>query len=156
MHDPSSILLPANVTLLRGSVFDSRLETILVTVNTVGAMGRGVALEAKKLYPVVYKRYRRDLANGRLTSRSLVLYRGTPDGRNILLFPTKEEWWKKSDIGMIEDNLVILRDNYRGLGISSLAMTMLGCGNGWLKESDVLPLMARLLPIDIPIEIWKK
>lgn len=152
--DPEAIKdLPENVIRKTGNVFDTDCQTVVVTVNLVGAMGRGLALYAKKKYPGLYERYRRDLSNGRLRYGSIVVYRSWE--KWIVLLPTKVDWKNKSDLGLISVGLEALSRNIDSLGITSIAMTWPGCGNGWLDRSDVLPVLCKWVPESIPVELYE-
>ena len=46
------------LTYLSSSIWASPAQTLVNTVNVVGAMGKGIALEFKRKYPDMYQRYR--------------------------------------------------------------------------------------------------
>ena len=88
---------------VRTSLFESPAQTLVNTVNTVGVMGKGVALEFKNRYPKMYENYRELCDNGVLTVGKLHLWRGNDQW--ILNFPTKTTWKKASEYSYIEDGL---------------------------------------------------
>ncbi|WP_428261549.1 type II toxin-antitoxin system antitoxin DNA ADP-ribosyl glycohydrolase DarG [Haliangium sp.] len=129
----------------RGDILAAETEAVINTVNCVGVMGRGIALQFKRAFPENFKAYaaacRRDeVAPGRM----FVFDTGrlTPP-RWIINFPTKRHWRNKSRIEDIEAGLVALVDEVRTRGIRSLAIPPLGCGLGGLRWSAVRPLIAQ-------------
>jgi len=107
-------------------------QTVIVTVNIEGAMGRGVALSCKERYPDLYKKYYKVCKLGILQPNSLLVSSVSPD-QQILLFPTKIKWREASPPELIIDNLKKLANMYDELNITSLAIPPLGMENGWLK-----------------------
>lgn len=132
-----------------GNLFDSECTTLVNTVNTTGAMGAGIALQFKNKYPKMFKWYKGMCDNNNLITGKVYLYSGTP---NILLFPTKAAWWKKSEHSYIDAGLRDFADAYCEFGITSIAFPKLGCKNGGLNWIDVKPLMVKYLN-DLPIYI---
>jgi O-acetyl-ADP-ribose deacetylase (regulator of RNase III) len=133
-----------------GDMFDEPTEAIVNTVNCVGVMGKGVALEFKRRWPENFKAYKalcdaQELAPGRMFvfNNSDFLNAGTH--RYLINFPTKQHWRSKSKIEYVRDGLVDFVNQVRKLGIKSVALPPLGCGNGGLDWADVRPLIeARL------------
>lgn len=143
------------------NLFDSPAQVLVNTVNTVGVMGKGIALKFKKLYPEMFQSYQRFCENGSLTVGKLYLYK-TP-GKWILNFPTKKNWRNNSKLAYIEAGLQKFVETYQQKGIESISFPQLGTGNGGLDwESEVRPLMEeylRKLPIKVYIHIytgWEK
>lgn len=122
-------------SLKDGDIFNASEQTIVVTINTVGAMGRGVALGCKERYPDIYKHYKEQCRLGKVQGSSLLSYR-VSSIRRILLFPTKLDWREPSPPQLIIDNLNKLRLNVDTLKITSLAVPPLGQANGWLRGED--------------------
>lgn len=138
-----------------GDLFDSQADTYVITVNTIGAMGKGIARTARNTVPGLYKAYRHKCTRQGFKVDELWLYRS--DFRaNILCFPTKREWWFNSRPEWIEANLQTLLDTYESLGIERLAIPPLGAKNGGLDYDTVVrPLMYSYLDkMEIPVEIW--
>ena len=75
---------------VEGNIFDSPAQTLVNTVNTVGAMGKGLAKEFKRLFPDMFKEYQRLCESGELTVGKLWIYH-TPN-KSVLSFPTKQHW----------------------------------------------------------------
>lgn len=133
-----------------GNIFDSKMQTITCTINTVGVMGRGIALEFKRRYPNYYKGYRKHCEQGLVTTGKIYLHKKTNPW--ILSFPTKEHWKNPSKIEWIEQGLDYLADNYKRMGIESLALPALGCANGGLDWEIIRILIIKKLE-NLPIEI---
>lgn len=138
---------------LIGDLFASQAQTLINTVNCVGVMGKGVAQEFKKRYPAMFKDYVSRCEDERVRIGEPYLYRDTT-GVSILNFPTKRHWRSPSLMADIESGLDYLANHIETLGITSIAMPPLGCGNGGLSWSEVGPLIYRKLghlPIDIEL-----
>lgn len=137
---------------VNSSLFSSPARVLVNTVNTVGVMGKGVALEFKKRYPDMYERYRQLCERDELEVGQLWLYRG-PD-RWVLNFPTKTTWRKPSEPSYIQSGLETFVENYGEWGIDSISFPQLGCGNGGLDwGQQVQPIMEHYLR-DLPIAIY--
>ncbi len=134
-----------------GNIFDSKMQTIVNTINCVGIMGKGIALEFKNKYPAMYKEYVKKCNSGEVAPGKPYLYRDIL-GSSILNFPTKEHWKSPSKLSYIIDGLDWFLDNYSILGIESIAFPPLGCGNGGLAWDLVGPIMYQKLK-GLPIEI---
>ena len=130
------------ITYIKGNIFESPAQVITNTVNTQGVMGKGIALEFKKRYPEMFKCYKEKCDAKEFKTGSLMLYKEYD--KWILLFPTKSEWRKKSELSYIEKGLRKFADNLDKQGINSIAFPKLGCGNGGLDWKDVKPLMKAL------------
>ncbi len=131
------------ITYVKGDMFTSPAQIITNTVNTVGVMGKGIALEFKKRYPEMYLDYQELCETGTFEIGKLVLWRKAE--KWILLFPTKEHWRSPSRLEYIEKGLKKLSDQWDRLGAFTIAFPMLGCGNGGLYWEDVQPLMEKYL-----------
>ncbi len=129
----------------RGDLLASDSEAIVNTVNCVGVMGRGIALQVKNAYPANFKAYahacdRGDLEPGRMFVYATGLL-GNP--QYIINFPTKRHWKARSRLADIELGLTALVADIRRLGVHSIALPPLGCGLGGLSWTDVRPLIVR-------------
>ena len=112
------------------------------TVNTVGVMGRGIALQFKLAYPGVFRDYERACNAGevKLGQVHVVDVGGLAGGpRWIINFPTKGHWRAASRLADIESGLKDLVATIQKLHIRSIAIPPLGCGNGGLDWNEVLP-----------------
>ena len=135
------------------SLFDSPAQALVNTVNTVGVMGKGIASTFKKLYPDMFRQYRRLCEDRRLTVGKLYIYR-TPN-KIIVNFPTKQHWRSPSQASYLKAGLEKFVEYYADYGITSVSFPQLGCGNGELDwKTQVHPLMKRYLrPLPIPVYI---
>lgn len=137
--------------VLIGDLFESRMQTLVNTVNCVGVMGKGVALEFKKRYPEMFKEYAGLCESKKIQPGLPYLYHDLT-GASVLLFPTKDHWRSPSRMEYIIRGLDWFVDHYQELGIQSIAFPPLGCGNGGLSWETVGPLMVQKLN-KLPIEI---
>lgn len=140
------------ILYVKGNLFQSPAQVLVNTVNTVGVMGRGIALDFKQLYPEMHRQYRELCERGEFKVGKLWLYRSP--NKWVLNFPTKKHWRSPSRVEYIDAGLRKFVDTYSNLGIHSIAFPALGCGNGQLDfETQVKPLMERYLR-QLPIEIF--
>lgn len=136
---------------VRGDIFNSPAQVLVNTVNTVGVMGKGIALSFKKKYPEMFTIYRKACDKHQLVIGKLMLWYG-PD-HWILNFPTKEHWRSPSKMEYIEKGLMAFQRKYADYNITSIAFPKLGCGNGELDWEQVKPLMEKYLK-ELPIDIY--
>ena len=142
------------IELRVGDIFKSESQTLVNTVNTVGIMGKGLALEFKKRFPDMFLDYAERCKEGEVKLGKPYLYtRLLPPW--ILLFPTKDHWRSVSNISPIEQGLKHLKDNYKEWGIRSIAVPPLGCGLGELEWDIVGPMLYRHLnELEIAVELY--
>ena len=154
------------VVMRRGDILRSSAQTLVNPVNTVGVMGKGLALQFKRAYPAMFADYARRCGAGELRPGRPQLWRpGAPVAsaplpgmatRWILNFPTKRHWRERSRRSDIEAGLTWLDRHCEALRIESLAVPALGCGEGGLEWLDVLPLLERRLGrLGIPVELYE-
>lgn len=140
------------LSYLTTNLFDSPAQALVNTVNTVGVMGKGIALHFRELYPTMFDEYQRLCEEGKLDIGKLYVYR-TPN-KIIVNFPTKRHWRRPSRVEYIEAGLKTFAKHYADYGIASASFPQLGCGNGELDwKSQVQPLMEKYLR-DLPIPIF--
>ncbi|WP_312694102.1 macro domain-containing protein [Caproiciproducens sp.] len=139
------------ITYLKGDLFNSPAQVLVNTVNTVGVMGKGVALEFKKRYPNMFRSYQRICEDKSFDIGKLFLWKGTD--KWVLLFPTKKHWKNPSRLEYIELGLQKFVDNWQRLGIESIAFPRLGCGNGGLNWDEVRPIMEKYLKL-LPLQVF--
>jgi O-acetyl-ADP-ribose deacetylase (regulator of RNase III) len=128
--------------LTQGNLLAAPAEALVNTVNTVGIMGRGIALQFKQAYPAIFRDYERACKAGevKLGQVQVVDHGGLAGGpRWIVNFPTKGHWRADSHLADIESGLKDLVVTIQKLHIRSIAIPPLGCGNGGLDWKDVLP-----------------
>lgn len=137
--------------ITQGNPLLAETEAVVNTVNTVGVMGKGIALAIKDTYPEVFRHYAAACERGEVQiGRMLVSENtGTAGPRWIIHFPTKQHWRHPSRLEWIEQGLEDLRRTIVTLGIRSIAVPPLGCGQGGLQWSAVRPLIGSALG-DLP------
>jgi O-acetyl-ADP-ribose deacetylase (regulator of RNase III)/uncharacterized protein YwgA len=143
-----------NISVVTGDLLESKAQTLVNTVNCVGVMGKGIALEFKKHFPDMYADYERRCAAGLVRLREPYLYKRVTIPW-ILNFPTKGHWRSVSKLSDIVAGLDFLRQNYKEWGIQSIAVPPLGCGNGQLEWNIVGPTIYRAFEsFDVPVELF--
>ncbi|MDF3140094.1 MULTISPECIES: macro domain-containing protein [unclassified Streptomyces] len=142
-----------NVRIVQGDLLKSSMHGLVNTVNTVGVMGKGIALAFKKRYPDMFADYVR-----RCDAKEVHLGQPYPfevDGHVVINFPTKAHWRSVSKLSDIVDGLEYLKANYRAWGLRSIAVPPLGCGNGQLEWAVVGPILIdHLAQLNIPVELY--
>ncbi|MEZ4888392.1 MAG: macro domain-containing protein [Chitinophagales bacterium] len=138
----------------KGNLFDEKVQALVNTVNTVGVMGKGIALQFKERYPKNFEAYHKAHKNGKLQVGKMLV---TPtmelqNPKYIINFPTKQHWRGKSQMVFIEEGLKDLVEVIKANNIQSIAIPPLGCGNGGLKWEAVKPLMEKVLS-ELTIEV---
>ena len=130
-------------TLRQGNILDADVEALVNTVNTVGVMGKGIALQFKKAYKENFTAYAKACQNGEVEiGKMFVFDRGELlKPKFIINFPTKRHWREKSKLDYIESGLEDLVRVIDNLQITSVAIPPLGCGNGGLDWKKVQPLI---------------
>jgi len=142
------------INVLIGNIFDSKAQTLVNTVNCVGVMGAGVALEFKKRFPEYYEDYRKRCANRTVKLGFPYVYTRL-DLPWIISFPTKDHWKSMTKLSDIVQGLEWIRKHYRAWGIESLAVPPLGSGHGQLEWRVVGPTLYRYLSqLEIPVELY--
>ena len=161
-----------NISVINGDMFFSTLQTLTISVNLQGVMGKGLASRAKYQFPDVYVAYQDACRSKRITATKPYLYKRessldeeladhgsefrTPNAvKWFLLFATKRKWRENSRLEDIEGGLDWVQRNFKEQDIQSLAMPALGCGLGGLDWKDVGPLMCKYLHgIGISVAIY--
>ena len=137
-----------------GNIFESEMQTLVNTVNCVGIMGKGLALEFKKRFPDMYEDYVARCKAKQVRLGEPYLYRRLLPPW-ILNFPTKDHWRSVSRLSDIVAGLEYLGRHYHEWEIESLAVPALGCSNGQLEWRVVGPTLYRYLSqYDIPVELY--
>jgi O-acetyl-ADP-ribose deacetylase (regulator of RNase III) len=147
------------IKFLPGNLLESNAYALVNTVNTVGVMGKGIALQFKNEFPHNYAIYREaclkhELKIGHLLTivdSSLLL-----GERVIINFPTKTHWRLPSDYSYIQKGLQALAKLITEREIISIALPALGCGNGGLDWVLIKRMISQYLePLDIAIEVYE-
>lgn len=144
---------------ITGNLFESSAEALVNTVNLVGVMGKGIALQFKYAYPANFQLYKKACTNGDIGIGKLFVTResGMFGQKLIINFPTKDDWRKPSEYVYIEQGLTDLIRIIREYNIKSIAIPPLGAGNGGLNWPKVkLMIDAHLSPLaDVSIYIYE-
>ena len=134
-----------------GDLLAADVDALVNTVNCVGVMGKGIALQFKRRYPDVFKEYERACKAGEVhIGRMLVVPTDQITGpRWIIHFPTKKHWRSPSKLDYIDAGLADLTEVIKNLGLTSIAVPPLGAGNGGLEWATVEPRIEDMLA-DLP------
>src|SRR5690606_12589675 len=130
-----------------GDILAADAEAIVNTVNCVGIMGRGIALQFKNAFPKNFKAYEAACARGEVQPGKMFVFetRTLTNPKFIINFPTKRHWRGKSRIEDIDSGLKALAEEIRTRGIRSIAIPPLGSGLGGLNWADVRPRICEAL-----------
>lgn len=144
-----------SVIFKKGNLFEDDATILINTVNCVGIMGKGVALQAKTLFPAMYQKYRTD-CNAGLYKPGCVKYDRLPNGRYIGNAATKNHWKDPSKMEWVQNIVGLLKwlshqDFIASGNEATVALPPLGCGNGGLKWPEVRALIEAELS-DHPVE----
>lgn len=143
----------------QANLLESDAQAIVNTVNTVGIMGKGIALQFKNQYPQNYKLYAaackaKEVVVGKMfvTEETSLL-----GGKKIIInFPTKTDWRKPSEYSYIENGLQDLVKVIEDKNIKSIAIPPLGAGNGGLDWNKVKELIEQHLShLDCEVQIYQ-
>jgi O-acetyl-ADP-ribose deacetylase (regulator of RNase III) len=127
-----------------GNLLEADTQALINTVNCVGVMGKGIALQFKQAFPENFKQYAKACKENKVVPGEMFvvpiesLFDPT---RYIINFPTKRHWKGASKIEDIESGLHALVDVLQKYNIQSVAVPALGCGNGGLDWRDVRPMV---------------
>ncbi len=133
-----------SVQVIRGDLLkQDDVDAIVNTVNCVGVMGKGIALQFKNKWPDNFKAYEAACKAGHVRPGKMFVFDSGAIVRPnfIINFPTKDHWRGKSKIEFIRDGLVDLANQIKRLNIRTIAIPPLGCGNGGLDWNDVQPMI---------------
>lgn len=143
------------IKFLTGDLLKADAEALVNTVNTVGVMGKGIALQFKEAFPYNNKVYIQACKNNELSPGKLlaVVDSNLLYGKKLIInFPTKIHWRQPSQYEYIEQGLKSLRTLIQKDNIVSIAIPPLGAGNGGLDWQIVKPMIVRELQ-DLSAEI---
>jgi len=142
------------IRLGSGNIFESKADALVNTVNTVGVMGKGIALQFKERFPNNYEAYRKACKGHAVEVGSMFVTEVNQiEGPSwIINFPTKQHWKGASKYEFIESGLEDLVRLINELGIKAIAIPPLGAGHGGLEWAKVKPMILEALS-DLPIDI---
>lgn len=142
-----------------GNLLQANVEALVNTVNTVGVMGKGIALQFKEKFPENYTLYKQAAAEKKIdTGKMFIVPTNRMDGvKWIINFPTKKHWRHPSKLAYVEEGLDDLIEQIRKSDIKSIALPPLGCGNGGLDWNIVKPIIAEKLSVltDVDIVVYE-
>lgn len=143
------------ISYTQGNLLDAEVEAVVNTVNTVGVMGKGIALMFKEAFPENFKEYATACKQGGVqVGHMFVTERSTLVGPKwIINFPTKKHWRHPSKMEWLIDGLQDLKRVIEEKGIRSIAVPPLGSGNGGLNWQDVRPHIEAALGSSPDIEV---
>jgi len=129
------------ITEAHGNLLQADADALVNTVNTVGVMGKGIALQFRRAFPEMFEDYKRAVKAGQVELGRMHVWRSQAltGPRFVINFPTKQHWRAKSRLVDIERGLHDLVRVIRELEITSIAVPPLGCGHGGLRWSEVQP-----------------
>lgn len=144
---------------VKGNLLESEAQALVNTVNTVGIMGKGIALQFKNQFPENYKIYAKACKNNEfhigklLVTEEQSLFGGS---KTIINFPTKTDWRKPSEYSYIEKGMIELVNVIKSKNIKSIALPPLGAGQGGLDWNKVRRMMEYYLKdLDMEISIYQ-
>lgn len=142
------------ITYKEGNILDAPAEALVNTVNTVGVMGKGIALQFKNTFPENYKVYIDAVKEKKIQLGKVQVVRvnDVKGVKYVINFPTKAHWRYPSRITWIKSGLEDLRNQITHYDIKSIAVPPLGCGNGGLDWSEVRSIIEDSLK-DLPTEV---
>lgn len=146
----------SNIKIIKGNIFTTSCQTIVNTVNCLGVMGAGIALEFRYRYPVMFEKYVEFCNAGQIQIGTLWLYNKEFERKWVLNFPTKYNWKYETKPEYLEKGLKKFLETYKEKAITSIAFPLLGADKGGLNPDFSLKIMERYLSrCDIPVEIYQ-
>ncbi len=141
---------------IHGDIFTSGAEALVNTVNCVGVMGKGIALEFKRRFPELFKAYRAACSRGEVSAGKVWTYR-TENNRVIFNCAVKDDWRNPSKIEWIESCLNELVELCRANNVKSLALPWMGAMNGRISVEQIKTATRRVLSgiSDIDISVYE-
>jgi O-acetyl-ADP-ribose deacetylase (regulator of RNase III) len=131
------------IEMKQGNLLEQDVEALVNAVNCAGVMGKGIALQFKQVFPEVFEQYKTACVAGEVRpERMFTVQTGRLfNPQYIVHFPTKRHWKERSRLEDIQSGLVALIAEVERLGIQSIAVPPLGCGNGGLDWDVVKPII---------------
>ena len=127
----------------KGDLLKEKVQAYVNTVNCVGIMGKGIALQFKMTYPDNYKQYKKACDKGEVRPGKMFITQINDifEPKFVINFPTKTHWKAKSKLEYIEKGLTDLVKEITKKNIKSIVIPPLGCGQGGLNWNEVRPLI---------------
>jgi len=135
------------IHVMQGNLLEAEVEALVNTVNCVGIMGKGIALQFKQAFPENFEAYAKACRKKEVRPGKMFVFETGRmfNPRYIINFPTKRHWKGKAKIKDVQAGLKALVQEIKRRGIKSIALPPLGCGNGGLDWSDVRRLIEQAL-----------
>ena len=146
------------ITYLRGNLLENDAQALVNTVNTVGVMGKGIALQFKQRFPANFAAYAKACKLGQVqTGRMFITEPGELTGpRWVVNFPTKQHWRDPSRMAWVVDGLQDLRSFLVSNAVASIALPALGAGLGGLPWDAVREhIEAALADLAVDIRVYE-
>lgn len=140
----------SELRIISGNIFTTMCQTIVNTVNCVGVMGAGIALECRLRYPAMYQQYAGLCKDGKIDIGTLWIYKASD--RWVLNFPTKQHWKYPTKEEYLHAGLRKFMDTFEAKGVESIAFPVLGAQNGGLDAARSVEIMESYLR-DCPIRV---
>jgi len=139
-----------------GDILTANVEAIVNTVNCVGVMGKGIALQFKMKFPENYRFYKKICDQGRMIVGKVLVFEQEPteQPKYIINFPTKRHWKGKSTIEDVSKGLDSLIEQVKLLKIKSIAIPALGSGLGGLDWQQVKSIIADAFSSLPDVDVW--
>jgi O-acetyl-ADP-ribose deacetylase (regulator of RNase III) len=139
------------IEIKKGNLLQSDVEALVNTVNSIGYMGKGVALQFKQAFPENFTAYQQACRAKKVRPGKMFVFKTESmiNPKFIINFPTKRHWRGNSRIEDIESGLYALIQEIKRLGIRSIALPPLGCGLGGLDWKVVRPMIEKAFS-DLP------
>ncbi len=141
------------ITRAAGNLLDAKVEALVNPVNTVGVMGKGLALQFEEAFPANFRAYEAAAKAGALEIGKMFVFATESSPQYIINFPTKRHWRDPSTLEYVESGLRDLVAVVREREIQSIAVPALGAGLGSLAWSGVRPLIERALAAIDDVEV---
>ena len=127
------------IELARGNLLEADAEALVNTVNCIGYMGKGIALQFKQAFPANFDDYHKACKADQVKPGRMFIHQTGKmfHPKYIINFPTKRHWRGKSRLEDIRSGLIALVEDIKHLGIRSIAVPPLGCGLGGLDWMTV-------------------
>ena len=135
-----------SIVFVTGNILEDESEALVNPVNTVGIMGKGLALAFKERFPEMFKDYvaacqRKAVTIGEMHCFRAIDHFTEKNERWIVNFPTKIHWRDRSNIKYIRYGLIDLVQALKDIDVKSVAIPPLGCGCGGLQWFEVKDLI---------------
>lgn len=130
------------IEIVQGDLLAADAEALVNAVNTVGVMGKGIALQFRRKFPEMFAAYEDACRTRHVQPGRMHVFdrgAGTHPARWIINFPTKRHWRDASRMSDVDAGLIDLVATVQRLNIRSIAIPPLGCGLGGLAWAEVRP-----------------